>query len=109
VAKLNAYAQRNQATNRPDINGYVIGGSVPMGPGLIRASYSRTDNDTANTNQFALGYVYNFSKLTQMYATLSTVRNDGYASAALTPGLNGGVPSLNGNANGVDFGIAKRF
>src|ERR1035437_7409537 len=109
VATLNAYVQRNQFTNRPDINGYLIGGSIPMGPGYFRASASRTDNDTANSNQVAVGYVYNFSKLTQMYATLATVRNDGYASAALTPGLNGGVPSLNGNANGFDFGIAKRF
>src|SRR5665647_1651804 len=40
MAKLNAYVQRNEATNRPAIFGYLIGGSVPMGPGYFRASYS---------------------------------------------------------------------
>jgi len=105
VAKLNAYVQRNEATNRPDIFGYLVGGSVPMGPGYFRASYSRSDNDTANTNQLALGYVYNFSKLTQMYATWATVRNDGGASQA----LNGSVTSVNGSSNGLDVGLSKKF
>lgn len=105
VAKLNAYVQRNEATNRPDIFGYLVGGSIPMGPGYFRASVSRSDNDTANTDQYAVGYVYNFSKLTQMYVTLATVRNDGGAAAA----LNGAVTTVNGSSNGVDVGIAKRF
>lgn len=105
VAKLNAYVQRNEATNMPDIFGYLIGGSIPMGPGYFRASASRTDNDTAKTDQYALGYVYNFSKLTQMYATLVTVRNDGGAAAA----LNGAVTTVNGSSNGFDFGISKKF
>jgi predicted porin len=107
--KLNAYAQRNTITNGPDVNGYLIGGSVPVGAGLIRTSFANTDNGTAKTNQFALGYVYNLSKTTQAYVTYAVVNNDGYASAALTPGLNGGAPSMNGSSSGFDVGLAKSF
>ena len=102
---LNAYVQKNQATGMPDINGYLIGGSVPVGAGLVRASFSNTDNGTAKTNQFALGYVYNFSKTAQMYATFATVNNDGGAAAA----LNGSTTKANGSSNGFDFGISKKF
>ena len=105
AAAVNAYYQKNQATGMPDITGYLVGGSVPMGPGLIRGSYSRTDNNTASTNQFALGYVYNFSKMTQMYATFATVSNDGGAASA----LNGAVTKANGSSSGFDFGVSKKF
>ncbi len=102
---LNAYVQKNQATGLPDINGYLVGGSVPVGAGLVRASYSSTDNGTAKTNQFALGYVYNFSKTTQMYGTFATVNNSGGAAAA----LNGSTTGVNGTSNGFDLGISKKF
>jgi len=104
---LQGYVQKNKLTGSHDIDGYLVGGSMPMGAGLIRASYSNTDNGTAKTGQFAIGYVYNLSKTTQLYGTFASVTNDGYASG--TPGLNGGVPSLNGSSTGIDVGMSMAF
>ena len=102
---LQGYVQKNKSTGSHDIDGYLVGGSVPMGSGLIRASYSNTDNGTAKTGQFALGYVYNLSKSVQLYGTFASVTNDGGASQA----LNGAVTTVNGSSTGFDFGLSKTF
>ena len=104
-ATLTAYVQKNKLTGSHDIDGYLVGGSVPMGSGLVRASYSSTDNGTAKTTQFALGYVYNFSKTVQAYGTFTSVSNDGGASVA----LNGATGAANASSTGFDFGLSKKF
>src|SRR5262249_16611470 len=53
---------------------YQIGTHIPIGLGLIRASYVHADakggtNDSNDANQFAIGYVYNMSKRTALYTT----------------------------------------
>jgi predicted porin len=72
------------------LKGYLLGATVPVGPGLIRASYSAVkisvDNnplllnpfvttEDPKANQFALGYVHNLSKRTALYATATYVKN----------------------------------
>ncbi len=113
---LQGYVQKNKLTGQHDIDGYLVGGSVPMGAGLIRASFSNTDNGTAKTSQFALGYVYKMSKTVELYGTFASLNNEGYANAAsatctvsCTPGLNSGLPSLNGSSTGIDIGFSKKF
>jgi predicted porin len=78
----------------PGAKGWLIGATVPVGPGLIRASYSGvkysnlpvTAAQFAQVNQvfglqnpkadkFALGYVHNLSKRTALYATVAYVNN----------------------------------
>ena len=106
AATLNAYVQNNKKTGvASDIKGYLVGGSMPLGAGLIRGSYSTTDNGTAKSNQLALGYVYNFSKTVQAYGTFASVSNDGGAAAA----LNGATGIANATATGFDFGLSKKF
>jgi predicted porin len=64
-------------TDRYD--GLLAGVTVPVGPGLIRASLARVDykngnnlpNSGAMTNKWALGYMYDLSKRTSLYATVS--------------------------------------
>ena len=75
------------------------------GAGAVRASYSATDNGTAKSTQFALGYVYNFSKTVQAYATFASVSNDGGAAAS----LNGATGIANASSTGFDFGLSKKF
>ncbi|MBS0339961.1 MAG: porin [Proteobacteria bacterium] len=106
-------------------NGYLIGGTVPVGPGLIRLSYSYTDFDLNTTGdkpkaeKFALGYVHNLSKRTALYATAAYLKNN---DSELNPGLSmvvGGPTSTNSGtaANGsaieksmgYDFGIRHSF
>ncbi|HEY9222840.1 MAG TPA: porin, partial [Variovorax sp.] len=62
---------------------YEVGATVPVGAGEIRAAYSmykRKDISDADSNRFALGYGYNLSKRTQLYATVARVDNDDRAN-----------------------------
>jgi predicted porin len=108
-------------------NGYLIGASVPVGAGMIRASYSTVRyNDGAagvtgedpRANKFALGYVHNLSKRTALYATVARVnnRNDsaytGSLTAASTTGYGSTGVSYSGvprSSTGYDFGIRHAF
>ncbi|MDM0004431.1 porin [Variovorax sp. J22G73] len=113
---------------RPDVDltGYLLGATVPVGAGLIRASWSHVkyDFNTVNNNPFAvntpdpkanklaLGYVHNLSKRTALYATIARVSNKN--GAALTVG---GPAFYNNTAGaftpksstGYDFGIRHAF
>ena len=118
--------------------GALVGVTVPVGPGLIRASYSRvkytapdvttfdffsTTNTGAKADKFAIGYVHNLSKRTALYATVSRIsikngQNNG-AIAATTGGspTYGTSYTANGvtgiyapkSATGYDFGIRHAF
>ena len=74
------------------MTGYLLGVTVPVGAGLIRASYGQvktkvdqqavlfpdlftTGYEAPKANQLALGYVHNLSKRTALYATGTYVRN----------------------------------
>jgi predicted porin len=120
------------------INGYMLGASVPVGPGLIRMAYSHLQANIKNVavvnqglnapdpkaDKLSLGYVHNLSKRTALYATFAYTRNKN--GAALPPALppNGTVgytnPTIANLANqgagyradtgyGYDFGIRHAF
>ncbi|WPH19648.1 porin [Variovorax paradoxus] len=108
-------------------NGYLIGASMPVGAGVIRASYStvRYDEGAAGitgedprAQKLAIGYVHNLSKRTALYATVARVnnRNDaaytGSLSAASTTGYGSAGVSYTGlprSSTGYDFGIRHAF
>ena len=110
---------------RPDVDltGYLIGVTVPVGAGLIRASYSAVKYDNnqqevlfqpriadPKANKLAIGYVHNLSKRTALYATIARVSNKN--GAALTVG--GPAFIANGvftpkTSTGYDFGIRHAF
>jgi predicted porin len=103
-----------------DLKGYLIGGTVPVGPGLIRAAYSRVKYDLnaaslaavpdPRASKLSLGYVHNLSKRTALYATVARVSNRN--GAALTVG---GPAFINTSvfapktSSGYDFGIRHAF
>ncbi|MEJ7687058.1 MAG: porin [Variovorax sp.] len=119
-------------------DGALVGLTVPVGSGLVRASYSRVKfkddagsvpaspfapNLAASANKFALGYVHNLSKRTALYATVARIRiSDGQNNPAvmgIVPGA-GGSPSYSTSiagvgsfapksATGYDFGIRHAF
>jgi predicted porin len=96
-----------------DVGGksWMVGAIVPFGPHDIKVTYSRYTIDgpvgtDPQTSKLALGYVYNLSKRTRVYATGAWARNSAGARAV----LNGGVASLdNKSASGFDFGINHSF
>jgi len=112
----------------PGADGWLLGVTVPVGPGLIRASYSAVDyKNTSLANQlfgfdepkadkFALGYVHNLSKRTALYATVAYLRNKN--GADLTVGgpdyyanTVGGSPIgvTPKSSTGYDLGIRHAF
>jgi len=106
-----------------DLTGYLLGVTVPVGAGLIRASYSAVKYDLnqpesffeprirdPKANKLAIGYVHNLSKRTALYATVARVSNKN--GAALTVGgpafvTTGGFTPK--NSTGYDFGIRHAF
>ncbi|MEB0055311.1 porin [Variovorax sp. LG9.2] len=102
-------------------NGALVGVTVPVGAGLIRASYSRvkfsngatpvvnvqnffsTSNFDSTANQLALGYVHNLSKRTALYATIAKLKiTDGQNSAVL-----GGQSIIQSNGTNPAGGVGN--
>jgi predicted porin len=105
----------------------LIGVTVPVGPGQIRASYSQVKYDfnrvpvlgVANTpdpksNKLALGYVHNLSKRTALYGTIARVSNKNGAGNTVGAGPSY-VVAFNRAAlqpkssMGYEFGIRHAF
>jgi predicted porin len=118
VVKLSGYvSQAKYADTKITVAN--VGASVPVGPGAIRASYinanasgrtpggvSIEDNDA---QQLALGYVYDMSKRTAVYSTVSRVNNKNGASYVVDG--NPALPSPNNgkDSTGFEVGIRHRF
>jgi predicted porin len=112
----------------PRAKGWLLGATVPVGPGLIRLAYSavKYDNTRQPLNQvfgvfqdpkadkFAIGYVHNLSKRTALYATAAYINNKDGADL-LVGGPQLVQPSaLTGpltpkSSMGYDFGIRHAF
>lgn len=124
----NKFDTNGLGTSHDSYNGYLIGATVPVGAGLIRASYSVVRYNEGATGitgedprgqKLALGYVHNLSKRTSLYATIARVnnRNDAAYTGALsaasttgygssTVGFGSGLPR---SSTGYDFGIRHSF
>ena len=111
------FSQGFGVTPNSTLKGWLIGASVPVGPGEIRASYSREKMDVVGfeprTSQWAVGYVHNLSKRTAVYATYARLSNRGGAalpiSASLPQSTAIGGDIVNKNSSGFDLGIRHSF
>lgn len=57
----------------------LVGATVPLGPGLVMASYNRNDvRDVADgvTDHYAIGYSHSLSKRTNFYTSFGYTKND---------------------------------
>jgi predicted porin len=109
------------STTTDKLNGWLIGVTVPVGAGLIRASYSGVkyklqSNDPFSNkadpkaNKLALGYVHNLSKRTALYATIARVNNkDGAALTVGGPKFVTNDVFTPKSSTGYDFGIRHAF
>jgi len=91
-------------------NMYSVSAVVPVGQGEIHAGYVLDKLDTSGTvtkvDQFALGYVYNLSKRTALYSTVSRLNNKNGTTLAIA----GGNPiSASGKSTGAEFGLRHFF
>jgi predicted porin len=112
IVKLGLAAHRNEikAPVNSKTNVVMAYVTAPVGPGLVRAAYTKADQKTGGNNDgniFAIGYVYNLSKRTSLYTTFATSKNKNGA-AVYTVG--GATPTIaNGKTQGFDLGISHAF
>ncbi|RZL95757.1 MAG: porin [Variovorax sp.] len=116
---------------------FLVGLSVPVGPGQIKASYSQVKGDFYNftragaipmttpdpkAEKYAIGYVHNLSRRTALYANFAITRNKNGAavsvvnvsSAETGPGYtntaNSSAPGYRADrGRAYDFGIRHAF
>jgi predicted porin len=115
--------------SEPSAKGFLFGATVPVGPGLIRVSYGeiKYSNIRGAVNQvfqvipepkldkFALGYVYNLSRRTALYASAARINNKNGADLLVGgPNFVQPVPGVTGpltpkSSTGYDLGIRHAF
>jgi predicted porin len=113
----------------PGANGGLIGVTVPVGAGLIRASYGVVKynninnlnftnlNPNPDADKFSVGYIYNLSKRTSLYATFAYLKNKHGADLTVNGGpapyegtIPGGIGAAVPNKSmGYDLGISHAF
>ncbi|HET7526790.1 MAG TPA: porin [Burkholderiaceae bacterium] len=113
--KLSGYLTHSTFAGMKATNAY-IGGQVPLGLGLVRASYLRSNLsgrnaaglsiDADDAQQVALGYLFNLSPRTAIYSNVSHVINEGASAVAIdrNPTL---LPGR--NSTGFDVGVRHSF
>ncbi len=97
----------------------LAGVTVPIGAGTIKASYIKTggDGNGISSDQYAVGYQYDLSKRTALYAQYASLNNDGSAATGAKfqiYGANGSnaFPAVNGGgqtSSGYQFGVRHSF
>ena len=91
---------------------FLIGATAPIGPGLLKAGYGQLNIDPVGATliggrsevkvkKFSLGYNYNLSKRTNLYADVSTARDD--ADISFVDGL------TSKNTTAYAFGLRHTF
>ena len=114
VAKLLAGYRESTVDNLVGVenkrNGAYVAVTAPVGPGLVRASYNRYENELGNNkdkaDQFAVGYVYSLSKRTSVYGTYPYIKNKDGANLY---SLGAGGLKNNGVQQGVQVGVSHTF
>ena len=108
VAKVFAAYADNDWVGQGRSRNYLLGATVPFGAHKFMASYIRADgrgtNAANDADQWGIGYTYNLSKRTNLYAAYGYISNDG--AAAYTVGNN----SENGTTNkAFNLGVRHVF
>lgn len=95
----------------------LVGATVPVGPGVFRASFGRADlsggttatrtADADDATLVAVGYVHNLSKRTALYGTYSRITNKGAQRFVLSS-----TPALTADgqkSQGIEAGLRHSF
>lgn len=120
VAKLaGMYAQDKlsnlDGTDAGKLEAWMLGVTVPVGPGAILGSYTQSKNkDVAGTTskQYAIGYTYALSKRTNLYTSYAHITNGANTFAAVgdATGNNSAPAGSNGmSSSGFALGIRHQF
>ena len=90
-----------------------IGARITVGPGYIPVAFTRLKRDDPGNgaaDKIALGYVYNLSKRTALYATYARINNKNTMQLPVNAGADAGPTPLPGRAaSGYDIGMRHTF
>jgi predicted porin len=109
-------AWRRFSLGSPRQTNMMVAAVAPIGLGDLKLSYVKADFDgrvgttnisTADATQLGLGYVYNLSKRTALYATASRISNKGVATFSVPGGSTGMKPG--GTSSGYEAGVRHNF
>jgi predicted porin len=113
VLKLTGfYSEMKVGSQKLDVTN--LGALIPAGPGSVRVGYIHANakgngTDSNDANQVALGYLYDMSKRTSLYATAARVNNKGNARFVVDG--NPALPNPNpaSDSTGYEVGMRHRF
>ncbi|MBA4195224.1 MAG: porin [Comamonadaceae bacterium] len=97
------------------VTNFEIGAVAPVGPGRLRASYNTTKVDVTGqavdpkASKFALGYIYDLSKRTAVYATVASLKNKNNLNLSLSSTNPANTGAANGRSTGYNIGISHTF
>ena len=101
------------ATVNRDQTNWMVGATAPFGASTLKVSYGKASSDGQDRdgNQIAVGYQYDLSKRTALYATASRLKNDGNATTGARYFVGSG-PALQAGgqtSTGYNFGVRHSF
>ncbi|HET7866223.1 MAG TPA: porin [Burkholderiaceae bacterium] len=112
-AKFYGVAQKTELLAASNVH-VTLGVSVPV-PGIggtLKASYTRADGqgslDANDAEQYVVGYIYDLSKRTAVYTTVSVIDNKGTANFSVG-GIAGFTQPAGTKSQGVETGIRHSF
>ena len=116
VAKISfiwAHEKARAAATVTEQSGWLLGVTVPVGSGELRAAYSAYDrkNSPDDFNKLIFSYGYNLSKRTEIYGTVARVLNKGQTDHMVSSaGLSSqGLNAAGGTSKGVEVGVRHMF
>ena len=84
---------------------WLLGATAKMGPGALLASYARFKEDDAKASKIAVGYQYDMSKRTNLYAVYAKISTNNHAEGVFS------IRDWNADdyTSGMNFGMRHKF
>ena len=115
VLKLSAlYGRTSMDYVSGDNTSYLLGATIPAGPGDVLASYDVSkfgmgDPAAPQARQYAIGYTYSMSKQTNLYASYARISNDTGSTRAVGDATDGFTGVSGQDSTGMAVGIRHDF
>nr|WP_288118125.1 porin [Thiomonas sp.] len=119
IAKLSGIYEKASADYSTGNSTYwMLGTTIPVGPGAILASYGQNKNDvTTATNpvpagtakEYAIGYTYSLSKRTDLYTSYAHISNGAGTALAVNSPSDSFKGVVGQGASGFALGIRHKF
>ena len=111
MSLMGTYSKRDYSTS--DQKNIMVGVTVPFGQSTLKASYNKASGSAQSleAKQIAFGYQYDLSKRTAIYATVSSLNNDGNATTGARFTIGQGPAQTRGgdSSKGYNLGVRHSF